>query len=245
MQDKVIIGIMPNLSKSDDDYFLEQEKFVRNYGNRIFGCGAIPIGILINKDDVSEASLDLCDGFLLPGGSCVDRTWYEVINYAIKKNKPLLGICLGSQALSIYGALIDQVSGDYGIDDLMKVYVQTKKANDNMMTKDLPKDNMHLHEINKDNIDTARHDITINKDSILYDIYKQDTISVVSLHNHDYRFCGRDFMISAKASDGVSEGIEYKDKNYFIVGIHFHNELDKDPKVLKRLIKECQKRKNV
>ena len=244
-QEKVIIGVMPLLTTSDEDYFLEQEKFVRNYSNRLFELGAIPVGILLDKDDITPDDLGLYDGFLLPGGNRIDRSWYEVIDYAIKNNKPLLGICLGSQALSIYGALKDRVGDNYTIEDLMKIYVQLKKENGGMMTKDLPESNMHLHEVTKDNIDTARHDIIISPNSLLHSIYDKDTASVVSLHSHDYRFCGKDFMISAKASDGVCEGIEYKDQNYFIVGIHFHNELDKEPVVLKRLVKECQKRKNV
>ena len=41
--------------------------------------------------------LDLCDGFIVPGGT----NWYNfdeyVIRYAIDKKKPLLGICLGFQ----------------------------------------------------------------------------------------------------------------------------------------------------
>ena len=46
-----------------------------------------------------EYILEQCDGFIIPGGTY----WYQfdeyIIEHAIKKDKPLLAICAGFQAL--------------------------------------------------------------------------------------------------------------------------------------------------
>lgn len=42
----------------------------------------------------------------------------------------------------------------------------------------------------------------------------------------------------------IVEAIEYKDKNYFIVGVHFHPEWDDDKSLFERLIEEGEKRNN-
>lgn len=80
--------------------------------------------------------------------------------------------------------------------------------------------------------------------SILYSIYKTNKLSVVSLHSYDFKFVGKDFKASAKAIDGVNEAIEYNDPNYFILGVHFHPELDDNNLIFERLIAEGEKRKN-
>lgn len=45
--------------------------------------------------------LNLCNGFILPGGDfeTLDK---DIIDYAYKTNKPLLGICLGMQSMGEY-----------------------------------------------------------------------------------------------------------------------------------------------
>ena len=63
------------------------------------------------KEDL-EQLLALCDGFLLPGGD----SWYELdeltIDYARKKDLPLLGICLGMQTLGKVFSKEKQIAKD-------------------------------------------------------------------------------------------------------------------------------------
>ena len=82
----------------------------------------------------------------------------------------------------------------------------------------------------------------IDKNSILYDIYKKDKLNVVSLHSYNPKWIGKSFKTTALAVDGVVEAIEYIDPSYFIVGVHFHPEWDDDNLIFKRLIKEGEKR---
>ena len=61
------------------------------------------IDIIPGDDKISEKKLDyilnLCDAFIVPGGTNAYNLDEYVINYAIKNDKPLLAICLGFQVL--------------------------------------------------------------------------------------------------------------------------------------------------
>ena len=56
--------------------------------------------------------LDMCDGIILPGGYKLTNFDRYVVEYATKKDIPLLGICLGMQVLSCYKEEIDIVPID-------------------------------------------------------------------------------------------------------------------------------------
>ena len=139
----------------------------------------------------------MCDGFILPGGD----TWYQldeiVIDYAIKNDKPLLGICLGMQALS------KVLSGEVSI-----AYDNTIKNNTFIN---------HL-EINKN----YAHKVIIAKDSKLFSIIGKEHIMVNPRHSFHVPLLDNNY-ICAKSSDGLIEGVELKDKS-FIIGIQWHPE---------------------
>jgi putative glutamine amidotransferase len=61
----------------------------------IYKHGGMPF-IITNLDD---RILNLCDGFLLPGGYNWNEIDHGIILHAKSLDKPLLGICLGMQAI--------------------------------------------------------------------------------------------------------------------------------------------------
>ena len=144
-----------------------------------------------------ESVLSLCDGFILPGGD----TWYRldevVIDYAIRRDKPLLAICLGMQALS------KVLSGEkrIGYDNTIK--------NNTLIN--------HL-EPNKDYV----HSVIIDKNSKLYSIIGEEKIRVNSRHSYHVPELDNT-LICARSSDGLIEGVELKDKK-FIIGVQWHPE---------------------
>lgn len=172
------------------------------------------------KDKVNYSKLDYildkCDGFILPGGSYYYNFDEYIISYAIKNDKPLMGICLGFQCLASYFAL-----------NRDKFVMQRRVNLDNHYKNPLE----------------YAHSVNITKDSLLYKIIKKDTINVNSVHHDivDFKLNDR-VIINAISSDNVVEGIEVKDKK-FIVGLEWHPEYiwdDNSSKIFNYFVKMCK-----
>lgn len=151
-------------------------------------------------DDIDKKKLDyildMCDGFIIPGGTYYYKFDEYIIEYARKNNKPLLAICLGFQAIC-------------------SMYCPNRTKTD--MTKKLPNNNHH------GNAKKYIHNININKDSKLYEIIKKDNIPVNSIH-HDYiDFIPDGLTVSAYSEDGIIEAVEDKNLKFFI-GLEWHPE---------------------
>ena len=211
---KPIIGIVSRVLSSEN-YLCCIEK-VRE---AVIKIGAIPILILpLQENDPKDKDsscytekmkqdlisvLDLCDAFILPGG----ESWYEldelVIYYALKRDKPLLGICLGMQALG------KVLSGEVrvGFDNTIKNATSIDHC-----------------QVTKKYV----HSIKINKESMLFDILGKEEIMVNSRHNYHIPAISSCY-IGALSEDGLIEEIEDRSKN-FIVGVQWHPEtyLDDD-----------------
>lgn len=141
--------------------------------------------------------LDKCDGFIVPGGSRVFKFDEYVMKYAIDNDKPLLAICAGFQALC---------------------NMYAKERTKFIMDVPFMGDNVHYG----DKFDYA-HDINITKDTLLYDILKEDKIKVNSVH-HDYiDFEMNDLIPCAYSDDNILEAVYLKDKKC-ILGLEWHPE---------------------
>ncbi len=241
----VVVGILPQIKlKTSDDPYDDKYEFIDLYSRKIIESGAIPFGICLNNGNLDYRSLEICDAFLIPGGNRVHRCYYEVIKYAIKKNKPLLGICLGLESLAIFSMVQEHLRMDANINDFIRRYNILKLKNFGSLLSKIKSPNIHGDvTVNYDNIDYARHNIVIDVNSLLYTIYEKEEMSVVSLHSYCPKWIGPDFNITAKASDGVVEAIEYDSKEHFILGVHFHPELEEDNLIFNRLNEEGLKRK--
>lgn len=214
-----IIGIVGRLYSGESNIICVEEIRIA-----VIKFGGIPLLILpVDKDEMScknvyseeeiedlERVLNLCDGFILPGGD----TWYRldevVIDYAIRRDKPLLAICLGMQALS------KVLSGEkkVGYDNTIK--------NDTLIN--------HL-EPNKNYV----HSVIIDKNSKLYSIIGEEKIWVNSRHSYHVPELDNT-LVSARSSDGLIEGVELKDKK-FIIGVQWHPESNLEDEHSKKLFK--------
>lgn len=230
---KPIIGILASLKiESNDEPYSQYFKIINSYVERIKESGGIPLGILDTSD------LSIYDGFILPGNIKINEDYYKILEYAINNNKPCLGICAGMQAMILY---------DYLKEDNMTTNDIINKYKNLIVDKHYILESVINHggelvsgKINStnNNIMTSKHDINISKDSILYNIYKTDKMSVISMHNYGYKGKLNNFKISSLSNDGFIESIEYKNK--FIIGVQFHIELELNNKIFKWFIEKCE-----
>ena len=192
---KKIIGIIPSTLGFNTDNPFDDKYYVQNsYIERIRKY-AIPIILSPSNLNITKEQLDLCDAFILIGGKNIHKYHFEVIDYCLKTNKKLLGICLGMQAIGMYS------NNDYNEETLFKV-------------------NKHYYDnITHENKELLIHNIEINKNTILYNLFG-NKLKVNSIHNYALKYISPPFKIVA-ISNEVIEAIEYKN----IIGVQFHPEL--------------------
>ena len=116
---KPIIGIVARPNYSDEN--ISELMVKERYRKQIIKHGGVPILILppklidYNNSKPSEnmelteeekeiiySQLKLCDGILIPGGYKIFSHDYLILDYAIKNDIPVLGICMGLQLMSNY-----------------------------------------------------------------------------------------------------------------------------------------------
>lgn len=140
--------------------------------------------------------LNNCDGLIVPGGNKFTKFDSCVLDKAIKKNMPILCICMGMQLLSCYN------------NKDINLYKIDSKINHNQSSNDT----------------NFSHKINIKNNSLLYSIIKKDEINVNSFHNMGCKDNNL-FEIDALSEDNVIEAIEIKNKK-FVLGVQWHPEKD-------------------
>lgn len=193
---KKIIGIIPSTLGFDTDNPFDDKYYVQNtYLEKIKQFECIPIIIPPTNLKIDYNILNLCEAFIIIGGKKVHKYHFEVIDYALKTNKKLLGICLGMQAIAMY-------------------------SNNDLEEKTIYKVNNHYFDnITHKNKELLVHDIDISKDSLLSKILGEK-LKVNSIHNYAISKVSYPFKIVA-TDKSVIEAIEYKN----IIGVQFHPEL--------------------
>lgn len=204
---KPIIGIISRVEYPGETHKLV---FEEEYRKTIIKYGGIPLGILpsqnvdytvlkysnqedltIEEKEMIIKQLNLCDGFLMPGGFKMNKFDRFILEYIVKIDKPVLGICLGMQIMSNY-----------------KKEIVWNERNDSFIE----------HNVEKGLV----HSVTLDKNSKLYSIVKNDNFMVTS--RHSYHALPNDyFNVVALSDDNYIEAIEMNDKK-FVIGVQWHPE---------------------
>ena len=193
---KKIIGIIANTIGFDSNNPFDDKYFAQNnYVIKIKKLGGIPIIIPHVDMQINYDALDLCDAFLITGGKDIHKYHLDVIEYAMNKNKKLLGICMGMQAIGMSS------NNDYNEETLVKV--------DNHYNDDIT----HLEK------ELLIHEVEFENDSLLYDLLGK-RMMVNSIHRYALMSVSYPFKVVGKCGD-IIEAIEYKN----IIGVQFHPEL--------------------
>lgn len=231
---KPVVGIVPLVDETKDSLWM-----LPGYMNGITEAGGIPIILPLtsDKDSISQL-LDSVDGILLTGGHDVDPKLYgeepipecgavcgerdsmesELLNQALEKDMPILGICRGIQFLNAYlgGTLYQDLPVQH------------------------PSDIEH-HQ--KPPYDVPVHEVTVAKESGLFRFLNKESLSVNSYHHQAVKDKADYLSVMAVSEDGLIEAVEMPDKK-FVWALQWHPEFsylkdDDCRKVFEEFVRKC------
>lgn len=178
-------------------------------------CGEV---VWIDLSDIDSAVKRAaeCDGLLLPGGADVNPVLYgaeknekcgkindardnaepKMLSAFLAVKKPVLAVCRGIQVLNVTlgGTLIQDI-------------------------KDIQKDT-HMSFFTRS---THIHNIIIEKNTALYDVFHAEKIAVNSMHHQAIDKVADALKVTAKSEDGFVEAVELSGYP-FCVGVQWHPE---------------------
>jgi len=191
-------------------------KLGEGYYKSVWRAGGVPVIIPpLSDTDTIINTLEQLDGLILSGGADYnplyageepqpqlgginsERDLPELLITQLAYNRqiPILGICRGIQTLAM--ALGGKVQQD--------IAAPTIK-----------------HSQDADRSEPT-HTVTVEPDSILYNIYESPTLYVNSFHHQAVSEVGQRFRITAKAADGMIEAMESAEYKS-ILGVQWHPE---------------------
>jgi putative glutamine amidotransferase len=189
-------------------------------------AGADPYDVKLDQDPAQLLTqLGDLDGFVLPGSPADvdparyatakhpktneidenrDRTDFAILDHAFETGKPVLAICFGCQSLNVYrkGTLIQDLPAErpgsiaHGQTDLPS---GTSKGD-------------------------LEHSVSFSDGSLLARLNGATAGKINSSHHQAIDEPGRDLRVSARATDGIIEGVEWTGNSNWVVGVQWHPE---------------------
>ncbi|MEE0777233.1 MAG: gamma-glutamyl-gamma-aminobutyrate hydrolase family protein, partial [Bacillota bacterium] len=199
------IGIVPLYDETKESYWM-----LPGYMKGLEEAGAIPLMMPLTDDDSAlEHLAEFFDGFLFPGGHDVSPALYhsnphpkcgaicrlrdtmerKLFDLVMTVDKPAFGICRGIQ---LFNALLGGT-----------------------LWQDLPSEHpTNLSHQQKPPYDVPVHEVEVLRNTPLYEILKQDILAVNSYHHQAVKDVAPSLAVSAKATDGIVEGVYRPDKKF-------------------------------
>ena len=220
MKDVAIIGLTLDREEGADGAYSRWPYYAlrQNYCDAVVRAGGLPVALPHETAEVERYVAGL-DGLIVTGGAFdVDpvlfgagerhpsirlkaaRTAFELAaaRAALARDLPLLGICGGAQLLAVAcgGSLIQHIPDEV--------------------------ENALEHE-QKNPRDQPGHEVELAADSLLRHLAQSRTLAVNSAHHQAVKEPGEGLRVSARAPDGVVEGIEAPGRR-FCLGVQWHPE---------------------
>lgn len=210
-----VIGLTPSWDDQKNRVIVNQD-----YLDAIRRAGALPVLFPLYGDDpdIWDGMLENVDGLLLTGGADVgpdtygeeklplcgetapkrDRQEFYLCKKALEKDLPILAICRGHQVLNcaLGGKLYQDIENQYGPELKHPRY-------------EVPRDQVHF--------------VTLEKDSLIHQITGKEQLHVNSRHHQAIKQLGEGLKVTARAEDGLIEGVEMPGKK-FVLGVQWHPE---------------------
>lgn len=194
-----------------------------DYVEAVRASGGVVILLPAAKDagadpEVLSSMLDAVNGVLLPGGIDVDPVYFQeeplpqlgmvdpdldalelgLARLALERDKPILGICRGSQVLNVAagGSLYQDIAAQ----------LKTSLKHSQHAPRWYP-----------------THEVHFEHGSRISQILGTQVLRVNSFHHQSIKVAAPDFRVSGKARDAVVEAIESK-THRFALGVQWHPE---------------------
>ena len=209
-----VIGIIPLYDEEKQSYWM-----LPGYMQALEACLSIPAMLPLTQDKTELLYfIRECDGLLLPGGQDVEPALYGearseqcgptcpardtmegiLLDAAIRLDKPVLGICRGLQFLNTHtgGTLYQDLASEHptGISHRMTPPY-----------------------------DRVAHQVTIERESPLYEIIGSKEYGVNSCHHQAIRDLSPILAPAATSEDGLIEAAWMPGK-HFMLGVQWHPE---------------------
>ena len=207
-----VIGISGNFREGDCT-------LAQGYYMSVLEAGGTPVVIPSYDNEKALVSLlDTLDGLVLSGGADIDPDYLGeepldcisinprrdaqelmLVNLAVERQIPILGICRGIQILTaaLGGKLYQDIKTQHG-----RPCIEHSQT----IARGLPS-----------------HDVKIEKSSLLHSLMGTETLAVNSFHHQAVKEVPQGFRITAMSADGIIEGMESTTFRP-ILGVQWHPE---------------------
>lgn len=198
------IGLIANIDKD-----LKLNMY-GDYGQAIEISGGLPLVLpFIEDEELIDAFIDACDGFLFTGGADIEPNRYgetqkhtcgeiefardklevSVIGKALLSNKPIFAICRGLQMINVVmgGTLYQDIPTEFETD------ISHRQAEDKY---------------------EPSHPIFVVKDTPLFRLVNKEVMVGNSFHHQGIKHLAIGLKIMARAKDGMIEAVYAPDKTY-------------------------------
>lgn len=124
-----VVGIVPGAKLfASEDMYADHYLFVNAYPKRISANGGTPVGLLSSDGYVIPEALALCEAFVFCGGARFYPYHFQIMEYAAKSGKPVLGICLGMQMMNTYFLVAEEARRRGWDAPLLDLFEQMKRS---------------------------------------------------------------------------------------------------------------------
>jgi putative glutamine amidotransferase len=199
------------------------------YFQAVRKAGAEPFEVSLQQSlERLQGQLDGMDGFVLPGSPAdVDPTRYgaakhpklneldtnrdstdvAILDHAFRTSKPVLAICYGCQLLNVYlkGTLVQDLPAE-------------RPGSIAHGTTDLPPEAPGA--VKGD----IKHKAAFSKGALLARLSEAAEATINSSHHQAIDKPGENLRVTARASDGTIEGVEWTGDANWVVGVQWHPE---------------------
>lgn len=218
---KKLVGIVSSGSLfTTQDLYEDRYTFVNNYGLRVQENGGIPLGLLPVDGFLEEESLEQVDAILICGGRRIYPYHMQAVQHALRTGKPLLGVCLGMQAIHSWFQVEDEAAHRGFTGDLLELY-ETMKKERHMFV--LPVEHHWDVHMVRGQEDASKHPVQLLENTHIHRLLGKTQIRGATMHNYRVNQPSDRLTVSGYTEDGTVEAIEYGNH---ILGVQFHPEVD-------------------